>query len=652
MLSNFKDDYSNNISLLNSIFDSNSCSSELGCHKNTKNYYEITKEKIEELTNISEISSTRPSGGEDKLIPNFENEFSDLSNISLYGGLIYNSFKYVLENNINKIDEIQSELETYISNINIKNQLNDAYNSILIFDKTIASAASIMVTNFINDKKIILNFYEFMYMFIVSAYFVVFTCVFIFFLVYEREEYTFVYYLLIGFMNVLAFLSIWEIVLSALFHGINLFCKETPRVMKFLFTEDYIKNGNTEDYPPKFGNKDSTMTELFSICLNGDGDLLQKFISKTNLNSYLTQTQDIKEKVNDIFTKINNVIQKSSVSFNSYDILKNSSYILLTILKLEEMYNNLYLTSDYFGDDDIKNIINNIRINLDYPACGMTNEYFVIKKSDCPKYSVILNTISSSEDSTKHCYIIQDLSSGSTVNYPGLTCDNNYINNAINFIKEINNLLKKRIKQLKDLQNDYILTWKNMNSEINSINSLLDNIQYLLYDEINNKYSFANCSSIKYDLIDFSEFLSDKVNYRITIMIIFSSLIGILGYILLCCILIILRQIESNNNPNLKNTNEEKFLKKDYSKISQNSKKSKYRNIRPPNYIKSNDFSDFENSNDYKKYSTYDNDKYRNRNMNISGLSKDRSFNKNRSNIIYNNIRKIEMRNLGNKKNK
>ena len=151
-----------------------------------------------------------------------------------------------------------------------------------------------------------------------------------------------------------------------------------------------------------------------------------------------------------------------------------------------------------------------------------------------------------------------------------------------------------------------------MNSEINSINSLLDNIQYLLYDEINNKYSFANCSSIKYDLIDFSEFLSDKVNYRITIMIIFSSLIGILGYILLCCILIILRQIESNNNPNLKNTNEEKFLKKDYSKISQNSKKSKYRNIRPPNYIKSNDFSDFENSNDYKKYSTYDNDKYRN----------------------------------------
>ena len=559
MLNNFKNDYSNNITLLNSVIDSNSCSSESVCHKNTKKYYQITKKKIEKLTNISEINSARPSGETDKLIPNFENQFSDLSNISLFGGQIYNSFKYILENNINKMDEIQNELITYISDINIQNQLNDAYNNILIFDKTIASAASIMVTNFINNKKIILNLYEFMYMFIASSYFIVFTCVFIFFLIYECKKYNYIYYLLVAFMNILVILSIFEIILSALFQGISLFCKETPRVMKFIFTEDYIINGNTEYYPPNFGNKDSSMAELFSICLNGDGDLLQKFISKPLLNSYLTQTQEIKVKLNDIYSKINNDVQKSSISINSYDIFKNNSYIFLNILKLEEMYNNLYLTSDYFGDDDIKNIINNIRANLDYPPCGMIYEYFVIKKSDCPKHSVILNKIMPSNDSIYHCYVIQDLSNDSKANYNGLTCDNNYINQAINFIKEINNLLKKRIHQLKELQNNYILTWNNMNSEIHAINSLLDNIEYLLYDEINNKYSFANCSSIKYDLIDFSEFLTDKVNYRASIMIIFSSLIGILGYVLLYCILLILSKIE-NNSHNLKNKNEEKYL--------------------------------------------------------------------------------------------
>ena len=86
------------------------------------------------------------------------------------GALILNNFKYKLEANINKMDLFQNEILSYISNNNVLNELNNGYNNIIKFDKTVATAASIMVTNYINDKKMILNFYEFMFMFITSAY--------------------------------------------------------------------------------------------------------------------------------------------------------------------------------------------------------------------------------------------------------------------------------------------------------------------------------------------------------------------------------------------------------------------------------------------------------------------------------------------------
>ena len=113
------------------------------------------------------------------------------------------------------------------------------------------------------------------------------------------------------------------------------------------------------------------------------------------------------------------------------------------------MYNNLYLIPDNFGDDNIRNIINIIRENLDNSTCGKPYEYYVIKKNDCPKYSFILNQITNSDDNVYHCYIIQDLLSGSKASYSNSGCDNDYINTAISFIKEISNLLKNRINQLK-----------------------------------------------------------------------------------------------------------------------------------------------------------------------------------------------------------
>ncbi len=536
---------------------------------------------------------------------------------------------------------MQNNLKNYISSSTLENDLNNAYNNILNFDKTIASAASIIITNFINDKKIILNFFVFMYFFITCAYIIVLICVFIFLVVFECEKYKCLYYFIIAFVNLLVLLAIWEIVLSGLFQGIRLFCRESPRVMKFLFTEDYIVNGNTEDYPPKFGNKDSIQSELFSICLNGNGDLYQKFASISSLNALLTQTENLKSKSNDLYNIINNDIENSNMLSSSYINYKNNSYIYSSILKLEEMYNNLYLVSDVFNFeyDNIRNITKTIRANLDNSTCGMTYEYYVIKKTDCPKYSIVLNEITSSVDNIYHCYIIQDLLSTSKASYSGSGCDNDYINTSINFIREISTLLKNRINQLKEIQNNFILTWNNLFSEINSINNLLTNIQYLLKDQINNKYPTGNCSSIKFDLIDFSDFIYDKIGYKIKIMIIFSAISGVLGFLLFYCILLIIHKIKNeyfylykNNNCGYGNN------LNNYNKIEDYNKIIKIRKIRPPDFKNDDEFI---NKYDNKLFSNKKNKK--SNTTNKSNISLDIN---NKSKVIYNNVRKIEMRNL------
>ena len=52
-----------------------------------------------------------------------------------------------------------------------------------------------------------------------------------------------------------------------------------------------------------------------------------------------------------------------------------------------------------------------------------------------------------------------------------------------------------------------MLSWNNMYSEIAVINNKLNNIQNLIEDEINNNYQMGNCSSVRFDLIDFSDFI-------------------------------------------------------------------------------------------------------------------------------------------------
>ena len=347
-LNYFKNNYTNTLSILNTTLETSSCSSDTLCHKNTMNNFETTSNLIEKLDTINSISSARPSGNSTQLTPIFELEFQNRSDLNSMGGIIFNNYINNLVADISDLEIIQLGATAYINYYEITNELNDEYKNIMNFDKTVSSAASIIMTNYINDKKLILNFFQFMFIFIFTGYLGTLTCIIIFLIIYQLEKYRCLYYFLIGFINLFVIFALWAIVLSALFQGIRLFVRESPRVMKFLFTEDYILNGNTDAYPPKFGYQDQTQINFFDICLNGNGDLLSNYLNKNKLIDILTITQNILGLSHNLYSNINTDIQNSNLIKNSYDILNNESYLYSSIIKLEEIKNNLYLASEGF----------------------------------------------------------------------------------------------------------------------------------------------------------------------------------------------------------------------------------------------------------------------------------------------------------------
>ena len=258
------------------------------------------------------------------------------------------------------------------------------------------------------------------------------------------------------------------------------------------------------------------------------------------------------------------------------------------------MKNNLYLASEGFDKDDIYNITSNIRNYLDSENCSMTYEYYVIKDSDCPSGSVKLNTIYPTSGQY-HCYIIQNLASGVSVPYTGSSCENDYIKKAIDFIKQIDNLLDTRLTKLKNLQESYSKTFRNLSSEVYSTSQALNSTYNLLNKDLLLASNITNCGSSRFDLIDFSDFIGVTTEYDARIVVIFSAFIGVFGFDLLYSFLVVLNGFVERDTTD------------DYDDYGYNyGRKNKIRNInmkvnKPKKNRESSDYDEEEEEEDNKK---------------------------------------------------
>jgi hypothetical protein len=536
LFNSIKNDYTNELSSLTSIFSSN--------HQRTLSAYNTTNNLINNLYAVLTITAARPSGSNNSLTPNFESEFRDKTNKSLIGGEIY----YDFNNNLKPyIDELNSNIQTNTNSLlnsnRFKTSINDAYSNLVKFDTTVATASNVMNNRILDLKDYFLTL-QFMLMFFTWGYLLFFFAIGLFYVIYLCKEYEALYYVILVLINLLFVMILLEIFLSSFFGQVRLICHEIPRAVNFIFTGNYMVSGNSGSYPAQFGRGDSNMTKMFTSCLNGDGNLISLFIKSSDLSAF----NSLRNEVNFLFVKLNSELISSNLVLNKYNSIQNSIF-LNAILKLELMKENLYLASEGFGDDDIYNILYNIRKNLDSENCSLSNEYYVIKESDCPTGSTKLSTIYNVTGVT-HCYIIQNLSNGANASYKGFSCGNDYINKAISFIKQIDYLLDNRLEKLKNLQLYYSASFKNLSDEIYSISEILNNTYSILNSDLSKSSNISNCGSVRYDLIDFCDFIGDITEYDARIIVIFSSFLGVFGFVLLYSFLVVFNGLSASENDN------------------------------------------------------------------------------------------------------
>lgn len=537
LFSSVQTDYTSQISSLSTAISS--------IHTNTMNSYVTTSELMDDIFTVSKITEIHPSGSTHVLIPKFESQFNDKSNTSLIGGEIYYDFNNKLKSYIEEQDKnIKTKVNNLINTDSFKTGIDSAYTNFVNFDNTVATAANVMNNRMLDLKDYFLTL-QFLLLFFTWGYLLIFVAIIVLYIIYACEGYEIVYYIIFVLVNVLFVFILVEIFLASFFGQVRLICHEIPRAINFIFTGTYMVSGNSASYPAQFGRGNSNMTKMFTTCLNEDRDLTNLFITSKDLSSLSSLQSD----VSNLYNQISNSTYESNLILNNYDSIKTSAF-LKGIYELELMKNNLYLASEGFGDDDIFNILSNIRSNLDNENCSMTYEYYVIKESDCPSEGIKPNTIYSTSGQY-HCYIIQNLLDGAKASYTGSSCDNNYINTAITFIKQINTLLDSRLTKLKNLQISYSDSFRNLSNEVYSTSQALNSTYSLLNNNLNKASNISNCGSSRYDLIDFCDFIGDTTEYDARLIVIFSSFIGVFGFVLLYSFLVVLngyREIDNDND--------------------------------------------------------------------------------------------------------
>ncbi len=155
-----------------------------------------------------------------------------------------------------------------------------------------------------------------------------------------------------------------------------------------------------------------------------------------------------------------------------------------------------------------------------------------------PSYALSKTILS---DSGIHCYVIPNLLDGEKVAYSGSSCQNDYTNKAISFIKRIKEILELRISKVTQLQENYSNTWRSLNKEISNLNNGVNNIYSIINDKLNLEIKAnTNCSSIRFDLINFSWYMGEKTQYKARIILIFGAFTGTFGWALLYFLMIVI----------------------------------------------------------------------------------------------------------------
>ena len=274
--------YSSELTSLNSLITS--------YHTQLLSYYTTTNNLINNLFTTTYITSSRPSNLTTQIMSKSETEFSDRANTSLTGATI------------------KANINNFISNNIYGKSMKDAYDNFANFDSTVATAANVMNKNILDMKDYFLTL-QFILMFFTWGYLFFFGCLILLYIIYICKHYGILWYFIIILVHLLLVMMLVEIFMSSFFGQVRLICHEVPRAMNFIFTGSYIVSGNSESYPAKFGTGNANMTKMFTTCLSGDGNLINLFISSSDL----TTIANLRSSVASLYTNVKEHNNKNKI---------------------------------------------------------------------------------------------------------------------------------------------------------------------------------------------------------------------------------------------------------------------------------------------------------------------------------------------------
>ena len=89
------------------------------------------------------------------------------------------------------------------------------------------------------------------------------------------------------------------------------------------------------------------------------------------------------------------------------------------------------------------------------------------------------------------------------------------------------------------MQRYYSATFKNLSDEIYSTSDKINSSYISLANDLLELSSVSNCSSTRFDLINFCDFIGDTTEYDARLIVIFSAFLGVFGFVLLYSFLVV-----------------------------------------------------------------------------------------------------------------
>ena len=527
----------------------------------TDSYYIKLSNEIENIDNLTfELRNYFEEYSlitKDEWIPSYISEFTISDKSSLLGDIIDKFQSKILYSYFYLSDLKEPLSNVYQSKKDIKIALETLSSNFSNINDVINNTSNVIANHFLNFNDKLYNLYHGFEIYMIIFFLISFTLIGILF-VYASLNIKILTYVIFVFWNILFLLTSCGMVLSSFLGIFSRMEKETSLSLEFLLSDSYL--GMSESI---LGGNKKTWKYL-DICYNGNGDLINSFLSDIqNINDLYTSTlilEDIASVTSSIdksFEIEKNFNESNNIPLGRNEILNKANESLETLSKK----NNTDKIEDCsLIEPSMKNDICSCKKKTNSGDSDMTvneeGKYICNINNcsicDCNKTNSGLTCIDEINlESCDYCYFNNNVNS----DFEFLFSQNGDENNK-GILNNLDTEISKAIKNIHDMINSF-------KTIVNPINNSLT---ILLTDKSNFKEIF-NCSMLKQDIIEWSDQYSHLLSSSTSKLCTSTAICSFSCFVSLVFVILSLNKLYPSPEPEKKEEKVEKEKKSNSNKM-------------------------------------------------------------------------------------